>query len=358
MRIVLDAMGSDHAPGVDVEGGVRAARRFGQEIVLVGREEEIKGELAKHDITGLPISIVHASQVIEMAEHPSQAVRSKSDSSMVVGMRLVREGKADAFVSAGNSGGVLATALASAGRLGRIKGILRPAISSVVPTIQGFCFMLDIGANTDCKPEWLVQFALMGSVYARQVLGVERPRVALLANGEEDTKGSAAVQQAHQILRQLSLNFVGNAEGKDLTKGIADVIVSDGFAGNVAIKTAEGVASTIFSLMRSEIKARPLAMLGGLLAKPALRAVAKKLDYREYGGGPLLGVNGVVIIAHGRSDALAMENAVRVAIEAANGHLVETIRQDIEDAVTVLSNASPDGARRLAENSPSSDEAE
>ena len=355
MRIVLDAMGSDHAPGVDVEGGVRAARRFGQEIILVGQEEAIRRELAKHDTSGLPISVVHASQVIEMAEHPSQAVRNKPDSSMVVGMKLVREGRADAFVSAGNSGGVLAAALASAGRLGRIKGILRPAISSIVPTLRGFSFMLDIGANTDCKPEWLVQFALMGSVYARQVLGIERPRVALLSNGEEETKGSAAVQQAHRILRQLSLNFVGNVEGKDLTKGIADVIVSDGFAGNVAIKTAEGVASMLFSLLRSEIKARPLAMLGALLAKPALQAVAKRLDYREYGGAPLLGVNGVVIIAHGRSDALAIENAVRVAIEAVNGHLVDKIRRDIEDALTVLSSISPAGAEFLRED-PAVDE--
>lgn len=353
MRIVLDAMGSDHAPSVDVEGGVRAARRFGQEIVLVGQEEAIRRELSKHDVSGLPLSVVHASQVIEMAEHPGQAVRKKPDASMVVGLRLVREGLAHAFVSAGNSGGVLAAALASAGRLGRIKGILRPAISSIVPTLRGFSFMLDIGANTDCKPEWLVQFALMGSVYARQVLGIERPRVALLSNGEEETKGSVAVQRAHQLLRQLSLHFVGNVEGKDLTKGIADVIVSDGFAGNVAIKTAEGVASMIFSLLRSELKSRPLAALGALLAKPALRAVAKKLDYREYGGAPLLGVNGVVIIAHGRSDALAIENAIRVAIEAVNGQLVEKIRKDIEDALTVLSNVSPHEAGFLTEELPS-----
>ena len=357
MRIALDAMGSDHAPGVDVEGGVRAARRFGQEIILVGREEEVRRELARHETAGLPISVVHASQVIEMAEHPSQAVRSKADSSMVVGMKMVREGRADAFVSAGNSGGVLATALASAGRLGRIKGILRPALSTVFPTLHGFALMLDIGANTDCKPEWLVQFALMGSVYARKVLGIERPRVGLLANGEEDTKGNALVQEVHQILRQFSLNFVGNVEGKDLTRGIADVIVSDGFVGNVAIKTAEGVSSMIFSLMRTEIKARPLAALGGLLAKPAFRAVAKRLDYREYGGAPLLGVNGVVIIAHGRSDALAMENATRVAIEAVNSHLVETIRQDVEDAVTVLVSTAPGGARLLSEAPSTADDA-
>lgn len=347
MRIVLDAMGSDRAPGVDVEGGVRAARRYGVEsfpqrleIILVGRQDDIERELARHDTEGLPLSIVHASQVVEMAEHPSRAVRNKPDSSIVVGMKLVREGKADAFVSMGNSGGVLAAAIASVGRVGRIKGVLRPALSTVFPTLDGISFVLDVGANTDCKPEWLAQFALMGTVYARNVLGIENPRVALLSNGEEDTKGNKAVQAARDMLRQLDLNFVGNVEGKDLTKGLADVIVADGFVGNVAIKTAEGVASMLLSLLRTEIKRRPLAMLGGLLAKPAFRAAAKRLDYREYGGGPLLGVNGVVIVGHGRSDALAVENAVRVAIEAVQSHLVEMIRQDIQKAVTDSANTS------------------
>jgi phosphate acyltransferase len=355
MRIVLDAMGSDHAPGVDVEGGVRAARRFAQEIILVGREEEVKRELARHDTSGLQISIVHASQVIEMREHPGQAVRSKPDSSMVVGMKLIRDGQADAFVSAGNSGGVLAAALASVGRVGRVKGILRPALSTIFPNLQGFSLILDIGANTDCKPEWLVQFALMGSIYAHKVLGVERPKVGLLSNGEEETKGNVTVQQAHELLKHLSLNFIGNVEGKDLPRGVADVVVADGFVGNVAIKTAEGVAAMLQSFLRSEIKATPLTLLGGLLAKRAFRAMAKKLDYREYGGAPLLGVNGVVIIAHGRSDALAIENAVRVAVDAVNKRLVETIRQDIEDAVTVLSNSAPATARLLIENQPSDD---
>jgi glycerol-3-phosphate acyltransferase PlsX len=347
MRIALDAMGSDHAPGVDVEGGVRAARRFGQEIILVGNQEQVEAELAKHDTQGLKLSVVHASQVIEMAEHPSQAVRSKPDSSMVVGMRLLRDGQADAFVSAGNSGGMLAAALASAGRIGRIKGILRPALSTVFPTLEGRALMLDIGANTDCKPEWLVQFALMGAVYARKVLGVERPRVGLLANGEEETKGNLLVQEAHALLKQLDLNFVGNVEGKDLPSGMADVVVSDGFVGNIAIKTAEGISAMLLSLLRSEIKASPRTMLGGLLAKPAFRAVGKRLDYREYGGAPLLGVNGVVIIAHGRSDALAIENAVRVAIDAVRTKLVESIRQEVGDAITVLANASPDSARLM-----------
>ncbi|MHB1296369.1 MAG: phosphate acyltransferase PlsX [Anaerolineae bacterium] len=344
MRIVLDAMGSDHAPGVDVEGAVRGARRFGVEVVLVGREAEVRRELARHDTQGLALSVVNADQVIEMHEHPSQAVRQKPGSSMVVGMKLVRDGQADAFVSAGNSGGVLATALASAGRLGRIQGIQRPAISTILPTLTGCCFVLDIGANTDCKPEWLVQFALMGSAYSHHVLGVERPRVALLANGEEDTKGNAAVQAAHPILRQTGLNFIGNVEAKDITKGAADVIVCDGFAGNVAIKMAEGVASTLMTLLKQEIKARPLASVGALLAKPALKAVAKLLDYREYGGGPLLGVNGVVIVAHGRSDALAMENAVRVAVEAVRADVVGAIQQGIASLPPAVATSLEPGA--------------
>jgi phosphate acyltransferase len=339
MRIVLDAMGSDHAPEVDVEGGVRAARRFGHEILLVGQRQAIEAELAKHDTADLPLSIVEASQVVAMDEHPSQAVRSKPDASIVVGMNQVREGHADALVSMGNSGGVLASAVASVGRVGRIPGVHRPALSTVFPHMEGFSFLLDIGANTDCKPEWLVQFALMGAVYARNVLGIDNPRVALLSNGEEETKGNRLVQDTHELLRQLSLNLVGNVEGKDLTRGLADVIVTDGFVGNVALKTAEGVASMILTLLKNEIKSRPLAMVGGLLAKPAFKAAGRRLDYREYGGAPLLGVNGVVIVGHGRSDALAVENAIGMAITAVEGNLIETIRQDIQDAMTILSRA-------------------
>ena len=352
MRILLDAMGSDQAPGVDVEGVVRAARRFGQEIILVGREEEVKRELARHDTAGLSISVIHASQVIEMREHPGQAVRNKPDSSMVVGMRMLRDEQVDAFVSAGNSGGMLAAALASEGRIGRIKGIQRPALATIFPNLQGFSLILDIGANTDCKPEWLVQFALMGSIYSQKVLGVDRPRVGLLSNGEEETKGNVVVQEAHEMLKRLTLNFVGNVEGKDLPKGMADVVVSDGFVGNVAIKTAEGVAAMLQSLLRSEIKASPVTMLGGLLAKPAFKALGKRLDYREYGGAPLLGVNGVVIIAHGRSDALAIENAVRVAIDGVRSRFVETIRQDIEGMSAAWVSASPTRDQAPAEGEP------
>jgi len=335
MRIVLDAMGSDHAPQVDVEGGVRAARRFGVEVILVGKEQAVRGELARYDTSGLKLTVVHADQVIAMHEHPGEAVRAKPDSSLVVGMKLVRDGHADAFVSAGNSGGVLAAALASAGRLERIRGVQRPAISTVLPTAGKRTLMLDIGANTDCKPDWLAQFALMGSAYAK-VLGAANPSVALLANGEEDTKGNSAVQEAHALLKQLPINFVGNVEGKDIVRGEVDVVVCDGFVGNVALKTAEGVFAMMLSLLKSEIKAKPLTALGGLLAKPAFKTVGKRLDYREYGGAPLLGVNGVVIIAHGRSDALAMENAVGAAIRAVENKLVESVRSEIEATLPLL----------------------
>lgn len=269
-----------------------------------------------------------------MGEHPAQAVRAKKDASIVVGMRLLRDGEADALVSAGNSGGVLASALVGAGRIGRIRGIHRPAISTVLPAENGgWAFMLDIGANADCRPEWLAQFALMGAVYAEWVLGVQEPRVALLSNGEEKIKGNQLVQDTHALLDRLplGLNLVGNVEGKDITQGLADVIVSDGFTGNIAIKTAEGTAAMLLSILRSEIKSRKLAMLGALLARPAFRAVASRLDYREFGGGMLLGVNHPVVIAHGRSDALAIENAVGVAIAATQANVIERIRQRVAE---------------------------
>ncbi|MEN6480459.1 MAG: phosphate acyltransferase PlsX [Anaerolineales bacterium] len=329
MRIALDAMGSDHFPQPDVEGGVRAARRFGYEVVFVGDQEAIAAELAKYDTTDLSLSVVHAADMVGMGEHPSQAVRAKPDASIVVAMGLLRDGKVDALASAGNSGGVLAAALASEGRIGRIPGIKRPAISSVLPNMQGSYFMLDVGANTDARPEWLVQYALMGRAYARNVMGIAKPRIALLSNGEEKIKGNKLVQETHALLDQLGIETIGNVEGKDLVRGLADVVVTDGFVGNIAVKTSEGVANMLVTLLKQELKSSPISMLGGLLAKPALTRLAKVLDYREYGGAPLLGVNGVVIIGHGRSDALAVENMVRVAGEAVSSNLVAHVREDL-----------------------------
>jgi len=330
MRIVLDAMGGDHAPEVAVEGGVMAAREYGIEVVLVGPQEVIEAELAKHDTAGLSLPVVHASQVIEMTDEPSMAARKKKDSSMVVGMKLVKNGEADAFTTAGNSGGALAAALF---RLGRVKGIKRPALSTVFPTRKGLCFISDIGANTDCKPVYLLQFGIMGSVYTERVLGIPNPRVGIVSTGEEEGKGSILVKETFKLLKESDLNFIGNVEGKDIPAGLADVVVTDGFSGNVLIKLSEGVVSLLMRVMEEEIKRRPTAVLGALLAKSALREVKSRLDYSEYGGAPLLGVDGVVIIGHGRSNAKAIKNMVRVGKEAVEKGMLEAIKEGIAGSV-------------------------
>ncbi len=333
-RIVLDGMGGDHAPREPVLGAVEAARELDVEVVLVGRPEVLEPELARAGGEGLPIRILPAREVIEMDEHPAQAVRRKKEASILVGLREVKEGRADAFVSAGHSGAVLAGALLV---LGRVPGIHRPALATVFPGLQGPFVLLDVGANTDCKPEWLVQFAQMGAVYARHVLGVERPRVALLSNGEEEIKGNRQVQEARERLRALleqgdpGFDWVGNVEGKDLPHGLADVVVADGFVGNVVIKTAEGVSDFLLTVLRQELTARPWFKLAAAVLRPAFRRVKKRLDYAEYGGAPLLGVRGVVIVAHGRSNARAIRNAVRVAARA--------VREGTVAAVTELAAA-------------------
>ncbi|HID63541.1 MAG TPA: phosphate acyltransferase PlsX [Anaerolineae bacterium] len=330
MRIVLDAMGGDHAPEVVVEGGVMAAREYGIEVVLVGPQEVVEAELAKHDTAGLSLPVVHASQVIEMTDEPSMAVRRKKDSSMVVGMNLVKNGEADAFTTAGNSGGALAAALF---HLGRIEGIKRPALSTVFPTRKGRCFICDVGANTDCKPVYLLQFGIMASAYAERVLGIPNPRVGIVSTGEEEGKGSTLVKEAFKLLKKSGLNFIGNVEGKDIPAGLADVVVTDGFSGNIVIKLSEGVAALLMEVMEEEIKKRPAAMLGALLARGALREVKSRLDYSEYGGAPLLGVDGVVIVGHGRSNAKAIKNMVRVGKEAVENGMLEAIKEGIAGSV-------------------------
>ncbi len=328
MKIVVDAMGGDHAPALVVAGAVQAARDLGIEIILVGQQDVVQAEVSKHEVTGLPVTIHHASQVIEMDEHPAAAVKAKKDSSMVVGMDLVKQHQADAFFTAGNSGGALAAALF---RLGRIRGILRPSLSTIFPSLtpSGFCFLLDIGANADCKPEYLLQFAIMGSIYAERVLGVTNPRVAIVSNGEEEGKGNQLVQDTVPLLRASKLNFVGNAEGKDIPWGIADVVVTDGFTGNVIVKLAEGVSKLILDILRQELTSRPITKLGALLAKPAFGSLRRRLDYREYGGAPLLGVDGVVIVGHGRSDAKAIRNGIRVAAQAVENGILEAIKHGL-----------------------------
>ncbi len=324
MKIAVDAMGGDHAPAAPVEGAVLAAREYGVTVVLVGRPEAIEPELARHDTSGLSVEIEPASQVIGMEEQPALAVRSKPDSSMVVGMKLLKAGHVDGFFSAGNTGGMLAAAIF---HLGRIKGIKRPALSTIFPTAHGHCLLLDVGANAEVKPEFLVQFALMGHVYASRVLGVHAPRVGLVSNGEEETKGTPLVQEAHRMLKQADeINFIGNVEGKDIPAGLADVVVTDGFTGNVIIKLAEGLGSLMKQLIREELTRDPLSMVGALLSKRAFDRLSRRTDYSVYGGAPLLGVNGVVIIGHGRSNPVAVKNGVRVAKTAVEQEVVATIR--------------------------------
>jgi len=332
MRIVLDAMGSDDYPTPDVAGAVLAAREWGDEIILVGREEPIRQELARHDTTGLRLEIVHAPQVIEMDDEPARAARVKKDSSMHVGMNLVRDGQADGYVTAGNTGGVLA--VATLHTLRRIRGVKRPALAAVLPLPAGRVVAIDIGANADCRPEYLLQFALMGDIYARAVLDCARPRVALLSNGEEPGKGNTLVKEASKLLADSGLNFIGNVEPKEAAACHADVVVTDGFTGNIFLKTIEGTAKMLTDLIRDEIKASVLTTVGGLLAKPAFSRMARRLDPSEVGGVALLGVNGVVIVAHGHSNGRAIKNAIRQARQAVQGGVVETIRDGLTQEQT------------------------
>jgi glycerol-3-phosphate acyltransferase PlsX len=341
LRIALDAMGGDHAPMAPVTGAVQAARAWGYEIQLVGREAEVREALRQQgDLSGIEhlLQIVHANEVIEMGEHPATAVRSKRNSSMAEGVDLVRRGGADAFVSAGNTGGVLASALLG---LRRIPGITseRPALVASVPTLKGSCVVLDVGANTDVKPEWLAQFALMGSMYAEIVLGRSTPSVATLSNGEEEGKGNALLAAAVPLIRAMPVHYVGNVEGKDVTAGVVDVVVVDGFAGNIFLKTAEGVVATMTDLIRQELTRNPLSALLALGLRPAFRSVRRRLSYEEVGGVPLLGVNGVCIVAHGRSTPYAMRNAIRAAARCVEVRLVERIRERM-GTVEGLSSAS------------------
>lgn len=332
MRIALDAMGGDHAPEVTVAGAVAAAREFGIQIALVGQEEIVQRELASHDWQGLSLSVVHAPEAVDMHDKPSEVLRSKPQSCMHVGMEMVKNGQADAFVTCGNTGGALAIALVKLGRIrvDSLRRIHRPTLATVYPTRTGFCFFMDTGANTDWRPEYLQQFAVMGSVYAESVLGVSEPRVGLVSIGEEEGKGTIAVREAYELIKATpGLNFIGNIEGKDIPAGKADVVVTDGFTGNVIIKLSEGVATLIVETLREEITSRTLAKAGALLARPALRAVAHKLDYAEYGGAVLLGLNHVCIVGHGRSNARAVRSALRVARDAVQADVVEKIREGL-----------------------------
>ena len=330
MRIAVDAMGSDTYPGPDVAGSVLAARESGDTILLVGDEARIRPELAGHDTSGLKLEIVHAAQAVTMADKPSEVGASKPESSMLIGMKLVADGQADAFVTAGNTGAALA--IATLYTLRRIQNVKRPALTAILPLGEHRIILLDVGANADAKPEWMAQFALMGKIYAQHALGLENPRVALLSNGEEEGKGTQLIRDSAELLRALPLNYVGNVEPKEVLEGRAEVVVSDGFAGNIFIKTAEASMDALFHLIRDEIKTNVLYTLGGALARPAFRHIYHRLDPFEIGGAPLLGVNGVVIIGHGRSNARAIKNAIRQARMAVSGGTIEAIRSGLSTA--------------------------
>ena len=325
MRIAVDAMGGDFAPKEIVCGAVDAAKKFDCEIVLIGDEQQIHAELGDVDLEALRISIVHASEVIGMNEHPAEAVRSKKDSSVVVATRLVKEGTCDAVFSAGSTGAAVAAAQLI---LHRIRGVGRPSIATPMPTPDGVTLMLDSGANVDSKPEHLVQSAVMGSLYAQHVFGIEHPRVGLLNIDEEETKGNEQAKETYPLLKaERNINFCGNAEGRDVPKGNFDVVICDGFVGNVVLKFAEGLAKTILGLIREEIRGAGLmAKLGALLLMPTLRRLGKRLDVREYGGAPLLGVNGCCVIGHGSSDAKSVASAIGVTVDYVNGKVLDQIR--------------------------------
>jgi glycerol-3-phosphate acyltransferase PlsX len=329
MRIAVDAMGSDNCPVPDIEGAVQAARLYPVDtLILVGDRTRIEQELKKYDTNGLSLEIVHASEAVTMEDHPGEVGRTKKDSSMMVGMTLVRDSKADAFVTAGNTGAALTIATLYA--LRRIPGVKRPALTSLLNTDSKTVVLTDLGANTDCRPEWLVQFGIMGSLYAEHVMGRSKPTVGLLSNGEEEMKGNIAIREAGPLLRKSGLNFVGNVEPKELLAGHADVVVADGFVGNIAIKSMEAIGSMMFGILRREVKGNPLRMLGALLLQPVLRGIYRKADPFEIGGAPLLGVNGVVIIGHGRTTAKGIKNAIGQARKAVAGRMVEMIRDGLE----------------------------
>ena len=330
MKIAVDAMGGDHGPAVVVEGAITAVRESGAAVVLVGDKAAIERELTRLGASTSGIEIRHASQVVGMGESPSQALRRKRDSSLRIAAELVRDGEASAFVSAGNTGAAMAVAMFVVGVL---RGVDRPAIAAVLPNLKGHSVLLDVGANVDPKPWHLFQFAVMGHVYARDILGIERPRVGLLSVGEEEGKGNELTKEAYEQLKDSSLNFLGNVEGRDIYNGHCDVVVTDGFTGNVALKISESLAEMVGSMIREELMRDVRSKIGAALAQPAFARFKRRVDYAEMGGAPLLGIDGGAIICHGSSPVKAIKNAVRVAREWAKAGLNEHIKTALENEI-------------------------
>jgi glycerol-3-phosphate acyltransferase PlsX len=327
MKIIVDAMGGDYAPEVVIEGAVAAVKEYKVEVALVGDEEKINSLLKKAKYSGSAISVVHAKEVIEMCESPATSVRRKRNSSIVVGLNLVKEGKGEAFFSAGNTGAVVCAATLS---LGLLPGIERPGIAIVAPTLKGISLVLDVGANIDPKPVQLLQYAIMADIYCRYILNIPKPSIGLLNIGEEESKGTEFLKDTRDLISASSLNFIGNVEGKDLFSGKSDIIVCDGFVGNVALKVSESLAETMQVFLKRHLLSNFRGKLGLLLLKKNLLAFKKRIDYSEYGRAPLLGVNGVVIIGHGRSNVKAIKNAIRAAKEEVERGFNEKILEAIK----------------------------
>lgn len=325
--IALDAMGGDSAPRAEVEGAILAARELDVRVLLVGIEATVRQELARQKAKGLPIEVVNATEVVTMKDSPSQAFRRKKDSSVHVAAKLVRSGQADGMVSAGNTGAAMTIARFI---LGTLPSVDRPALAAAMPTAKGTpVVLLDVGANVDSKPEQLEQFAVMGEIYYRAIFGTKRPRVGLLSIGEEEMKGNELTREASNLIKQTSLNFIGNVEGRDVHAGVVDVIVCDGFIGNIALKISEGLVEHVGGMLKKAIKSTLSSKIGYVLAKGAFDDFRKKTDYAEYGGAPLLGVRGTVVIGHGRSNGNAIKNAIRVAVGLCRSKANETIDREL-----------------------------
>ena len=328
MAIILDAMGSDKYPDPEIEGAITASKLISNDIILVGDEQLINPKLNAITTDHPRITIEHAPEVVDMWDKPVESAQKKPNNSMAVGVRLVKEGKGDAFVTAGNTGGAMFNALRV---LGRIKGVQRPALTAIFPTRKGRCIVVDIGANADCRPEFLQQFAILGSIYGQNVLGISNPRIGLLSNGEEAGKGNQLVKDAFRLLSESKINFIGNVEPKELFGGEVDVVVTDGFTGNVLVKTSEAVAKLITDVLREELMGTFRTKIGAVLAKPAFSKMKSLVDPGEIGAAPLLGIDGLVFVGHGRSDARAIVSSLLLAEKAIKSDLMTEIRNKVSE---------------------------
>ncbi len=333
MKIVLDAMGSDNHPVPEIEAAVKAAELFGDEIILTGHQDILNSKLSQLNTKQLPVRVVHAPHAVDMSAHAVEGTMKSPQNSMAVGLSLLKEGKADAFVTAGNSGAAMFNAVRV---LHRSQGVVRPVMVTTLPTRKGRCVFLDTGANADCRPDFLVEFAVMGTAYAESVSNIQNPRVGLLANGEEPGKGNMLVREAYTLLEKSGLNFIGNVEPKELYNGYADVVIADGFTGNILIKTSEAVAKLITDILREQISASWLRKVGYLLIKPAFLSLKTMMDPAEVGAAMLMGVNGYVFIGHGRSDARALVSAIRLARQAVRSNLLQTLPAKIQERLESL----------------------